>query len=148
MQPSVDECANEVLEVVPLMMRLIRSQMRSHRTPDLSVPQFRALAFLERHEGASLSDVAGHMGLSLPSMSKLIDGLVTRGLVARQTSFNDRRCLTLALTASGRSTLEVARQGAVSYLKEQVATLSPAERAIIVQAMQILRRVAAKAAGE
>ena len=44
MRISPDDCAREVLEVVPLIMRAIRTDMRSHRTPDLSVPQFRRSA--------------------------------------------------------------------------------------------------------
>ena len=44
----------QVLEVVPTVMRFIRTQMRSHRSLDLSVPQFRALVFIERTDGASL----------------------------------------------------------------------------------------------
>jgi len=35
--------------------------------------------------------VAEHVGLRLPSMSALIDGLVERGLVARRQSAVDRR---------------------------------------------------------
>jgi len=140
MQVTPEECATQVLEIVPLVMRTIHSQMRRHRAPELSVPQFRALAFLSRHEGASLSDVAGHLGLTLPSMSRLIDGLVARELVARQTSPSDRRCVTLTLTGRGRSLLEAARQGAVAYLTEKIATLTPADQMVILQAMQALRQ--------
>jgi DNA-binding MarR family transcriptional regulator len=141
MQVSADECAREVLEVVPLVMRAIRAEMRSQRTPDLSVPQFRTLAFLSRHEGASLSDVAEHVGLTLPSMSKMIDGLVARNLVVRRISSVDRRCVTLALTGQGKSVLESARRGTEAHLTERVTALSAAERATVVQAMQALRRV-------
>jgi DNA-binding MarR family transcriptional regulator len=140
-----DECACEVLEVVPLVMRAIRSEMRSHRTPELSVPQFRALAFLGRHEGASLSDVAEHVGLTPPSMSKMVEGLVVRDLVVRQVSPSDRRRVTLTLTARGKSILESAHQGTVAHLTEKLAALSPEERATIVQAMQALRRAFASA---
>ena len=50
---------------------------------DLSVPQFRTLLFLRRHPGASLSEVAEHIGLTLPSISKMIDRLEARDLLAR-----------------------------------------------------------------
>ncbi len=135
---SPDDCAHQVLEVVPLVMRAIRSEMRDHRTPDLSVPQFRTLAFLNRYEGASLSDVAEHIGLRLPSMSKLMDGLVARGLVTRQTHPVDRRRVTLALTARGRTTLQTALKATQACLAERLATLSTPERATVTQAMLIL----------
>jgi len=71
---SLDECARQVLETVPLVMRTVRAEMRRRRTADLSVPQFRTLNFLNRQAGASLSQVAEHIGLTLPSMSLLVEG--------------------------------------------------------------------------
>jgi MarR family transcriptional regulator for hemolysin len=138
MSISPDECAHEVLEVVPLVMRTIRAEMRSHRTPDLSVPQFRALAFLNRCEGASLSDVAEHIGLRLPSVSKLMDGLVERSLVKRETHPDDRRRVTLALTARGRTMLQTAHEATRACLAGRLATLPVSERAAVAQAMRIL----------
>ena len=136
-----DECAHEVFEVVPLAMRAIRAEMRSRRALGLSVPQFRTLAFLNRNEGASLSDLAEYIGLTLPSMSKMVDGLVVRQLVTRRDSSVDRRYVTLALTPLGKSTWEAARQGTQARLAEMLATLPPEERNTVVLAMQALRRV-------
>jgi DNA-binding MarR family transcriptional regulator len=120
-------------------MHAIRSQMRSHWTPDLSVPQFRALAFLDRQEGASLSDVAEHIGLTLPSMSKLMDGLVGRNLVIRASDPADRRRMRLSLTVHGRLTLQAARVAIQDHLAGQLATL-PAERQVTIrEAMRALR---------
>ena len=64
--------ARQVLEVIPRVMRQIRTEMRSCRMPDLTVPQLRALAFINSNAGASLSDVSEHLGLALPSTSKLM----------------------------------------------------------------------------
>jgi DNA-binding MarR family transcriptional regulator len=133
-----DECARELLEVTPEVTRAVRSQMRRFRTADLSVPEFRTLAFLHRHTGASLTDVADHIGIMLPSMSKLIDGLVTRKLVTRESDAADRRRVTLALTARGSAILQVAHAATQAYLAEVLSALSPAERQVVVQAMQVL----------
>ncbi len=136
---ELSEDAALVMDTVLLIMRTIRSEMRRRRPSDLSVAQFRTLAFLNRYAGASLSDVADHVGLSLPSMSKLIDGLVARGYVVRKVSSADRRRVTLALTAAGRSTLQAVHQETQARLAELLATLSPIERAAVAQAMQALR---------
>lgn len=134
-----NECAREVLEVVPLLMQVIRRHMRSQRGPGLSVPQFRTLAYLQRHPGAALSDVAEHLGLTLPSMSKLIDGLVGQDLVTREVSAADRRYVTLILTPLGQTTFQSARQATQVQLAQLLAALSEAEQATIIQAMQTLR---------
>ena len=43
---SRKETARQVLEVVPLVMRTVRTEMRRHRAHHLSVPQFRTLGFV------------------------------------------------------------------------------------------------------
>jgi DNA-binding MarR family transcriptional regulator len=133
------ECAALIMEVVPLVMHSIRAEMRSHRGADLSVPHFRALAFLQRQPKASLSDIAEHIGVTLPSMSKMIDVLVERRLVTREISSADRRCVTLALTAGGKSTLESARRGTRARLAHRLKMLSATDRETVVRALQALR---------
>lgn len=139
-QTTAAECAGALLDVVPQVMRVVRAEIRSHRDGELSVPQFRALAYLDRHPGSPLLAVAAHLGLTPPSMSKLIDGLIARRLVSRQESAADRRRITLSLTTQGRSTLERTRRHTRVRLAEALATLAAAERATVMEALAILRR--------
>jgi len=139
MTVTPDDCAREVLDVVPLVMRVLRAEMRAHRGPELSVPHFRVLAYLGNNEGASLSEVAEHVGLRLPSMSTLVDGLVTRGLVLRSASVKDRRRVALCLTPRGRSTWTAARRATQARLAKQLATLSPEQQTTVTDAMGALR---------
>ena len=67
------------MDVVPLIMHTIRNRLRERQAADINVPQFRALLYLNRNHDVSLSDLADHIGLTPPSMSKLIEGLVSRG---------------------------------------------------------------------
>lgn len=135
---SLDQCARQVLETVPLVMRTVRAEMRRHRTADVSVPQFRTLNFLNHQAGASLSKVAEHIGLTLPSMSLLVEGLVERKLVSRATHATDRRRVTLTLTTHGQSVLEAAHAATRAALAEKLAALSIQDRATVAQAMQVL----------
>jgi DNA-binding MarR family transcriptional regulator len=141
MTTSPDICAQEVLDVVPVVMRSIRAELRRHRAADLSIPQFRTLAFIDRNVDTSLSDVAEHIGLTLPSMSKIVDGLVHRKFVTRQTSVTDRRRMTLALTARGLTALQASRAATRACLAEDLVVLNDRQREIVVQAMEILRPV-------
>src|SRR3954464_5590531 len=99
---SADQCAGMILDGLPPVMWFIRRYMRQQRTSGLSVPQFRALCLLARFPTASLTHIAEHLGSSQPSASRLISGLVTRGLVARRECPDDRRQVTLLLTAKGK----------------------------------------------
>jgi DNA-binding MarR family transcriptional regulator len=139
--PDAKNCALEILEVVPSIMRAIRAEMRSRRTPDLSVPQFRVLTFLNRHPGSSLSVVAEHIGLTPPSMSKIIDGLVARHLITRQDAADDRRRVHLVLTELGKALLEAAYRDTQARLAEMIAGLKPAQYAALFDSMQTLRPI-------
>ena len=141
MSHSTTEAAREVLATVPLIMRAIRAEMRGSREPGLSVPQFRSLGFVHRHPGSSLSDVAEHIGLTLPAMSRLVDGLVKRKLMWRRGDSADRRRLTLGLTPRGSGLLEAARKTAHEALARKVSPLTAPEAAAVVGAMRILREV-------
>ncbi len=136
---SPKACAGEVLDTVPLVMQFLRVEMRRSRGPGISIPQFRVLTYLNRTEGASLSAVADRVGLSLPAMSRLIDGLVSRDLVLREESPEDRRRVTLRLTSLGRELVRTARTGAQTRLADALAGLSASQRGEVVAAMQRLR---------
>jgi DNA-binding MarR family transcriptional regulator len=136
---SPDECAHELLEVVPPVMRVIRTEMRRQSTPDLSVPQFRVLSYLNRSAGGSLSEVADHIGLTRPAMSVLIDGLVNRKLVTRETDQDDRRRLMLTLTRAGQSLYNAAREHTQAALAARLQALDPAERQALIGSLEHLR---------
>jgi DNA-binding MarR family transcriptional regulator len=131
--------AREILDVVPSVMRMIRTEMRSQRSADLAVPQFRALMHINRNPGASLQGVAHHLGLTAPTVSKMVDGLVLDGLVRREPSPKDRRQITLNLTDRGQEILEQAHQATQARLSEVLAQLTPHESEIVMQAMKYLQ---------
>jgi DNA-binding MarR family transcriptional regulator len=138
---SPDECARELLEVVPPVMRVIRAEMRRQSTPELSVPQFRVLAYLNRSAGGSLSEVADHIGLTRPAMSVLIDGLVNRKLVTRETDPDDRRRLTLTLTRAGQSLYSAAREHTQAALAARLQALPAEKRQALMGSLEELREL-------
>ncbi len=137
--PKVDELAGLVLDVAPLLMRSIRSEMRTHRDPELTVPQFRILNFIHRAAPASLSEVAEHMGLTLPSASKAVDSLVERELVTRTQDSVDRRRVEIVLTALGTSVWERSRALTRTWIAGRLSGLSQGDRAAIERGMIALR---------
>jgi DNA-binding MarR family transcriptional regulator len=136
-----EQCAREILETVPAVMRFIRNQVRRRCTAGLSLPQFRTLAFLCRVKNSSLSAAAEHLGLSLPAVSRLVNGLVDSRLVERQTVSTNRRQIALTLTAQGRATLEEARGEIRRQLASSLKMVSAAEQRAIWRAMQVLHRI-------
>jgi len=105
------------------------------------VPQFRVLVFLNRKPGASWSEVSDHLGLTPPSTSKLIDGLVGRQPVGRHACTDDRRKITLTLTDGGESLKAFSHQETRARFEERLSVLPEPDRAIVIQAMRALRPI-------
>ena len=141
MENPVAECAQQILDVTPIVMRAIRGEMRSRRATWLSVTQFRSLVFLDRYPGSALSALAEHLGLAPATVSKMVERLVAAGLLRRQTSPDDRRRTPLSLTAKGQAAMEAARRGTLVWLSSQVSGLGPIQRDTVSRAMGTLRRL-------
>jgi DNA-binding MarR family transcriptional regulator len=131
-------CAREVMETVALVMCFIRTEMRSHRAPALSVPQFRVLTFLSRRPGAPLSSVAEHLGVSRSTASATVDRLVRRQLVNRQTHPEERRSVVLTLTTAGMQHLQQVREEASTRMAKVLAGLSAADLLQVSRGLSLL----------
>jgi len=127
------------MDNIPLLMRLLRTKFREKRIGDLSMAQFRTLGFVESNQGASLSEAAGHIGVSLPSMSKLVDTLVTRDLLTREVHGKDRRRICLVLTGEGKRELDEAYRHTQSFFAEKFSELTDDERNQIAGAIDIMK---------
>jgi DNA-binding MarR family transcriptional regulator len=141
MDESSGVVAHELLKVVPLLMGTIRVEMRSRRGANLTVMQFRALVYLDLNPGASLSAVAEHLGLTLPTVSAMIDGMVENGMVHRAECATDRRRVELSLTPRGENLLAKAINGTEKRLEEIISSLNPQERETVFEVMQLLQRL-------
>jgi DNA-binding MarR family transcriptional regulator len=134
------DCAREVLDSVPPVIWFIRREMRVFRK-GLSLPQFRTLSLVHRQPTASLSAVAEHLGASLPTASRLVQGLVQQGLLKREGCPGDRRQLSLGITERGESVLQTAWAGTQGRLAEQFEKLDPADRQAVTEAMAVLKNI-------
>jgi DNA-binding MarR family transcriptional regulator len=124
---AAEHCAAVVMENVPPVMRFIRSEMRRQGSASLSVPQLRALGFLDRCPGTSLSAVAEHLGVTASTASTIADRLVRHGLVERTPHPEERRRIALSLTAAGAGLLEQARAATRARITDLLGELSPEE---------------------
>jgi DNA-binding MarR family transcriptional regulator len=82
------------------------SAAAADRLGGVSLVQLRALTVLRRLGTATLGDLAGGMGVTVSTTSRLVDRLVAAGLVLREPAPHSRRELALQMTASGRALLE------------------------------------------
>jgi DNA-binding MarR family transcriptional regulator len=95
----------------------------------LSFTQVKTLHALREANDVNVKDVADRLGLSLPAMSRALDGLVERGFAEREASDQDRRAKLVRLLPAGRDALDEIDRVRLSAIEDVMATLSDEERA-------------------
>ena len=106
---------------------------------ELTLPQFRVLALVEAYPERA-GRLAAVAGVSRPSLTGVLDGLVTRGWVRRSDVDGDRRGVRLEITAEGRRALDGATFGAAGQLGELAAHLEADDRRALRQGFAALSR--------
>jgi DNA-binding MarR family transcriptional regulator len=106
---------------------------------DLSFTQIKALCALDREsEERSVKALAESMGVSLPGMSRAIDGLYERGFVHRREDPLDRRMKRVQLTAAGRAMTNTLAEGRLVGIQSFLDSLSEQEAAALAQALDAI----------
>jgi DNA-binding MarR family transcriptional regulator len=109
----------------------------------LTFTQMKVLLTLsgERSDPPTVKLVADQLGLSLPSVSRAVDGLVRRGLVSRTEDDHDRRMRRLSPTAQGQGLSDEILAARLDGLGKFAASLTEAERELLEPALeQLLER--------
>jgi DNA-binding MarR family transcriptional regulator len=106
---------------------------------DLSVTQLKALCALDAHgEERSVKVLAESMGVSLPTMSRAVDGLFERGFLLRDEDPVDRRMKRLRLTDAGRRVPLALNEARLSALNELIGSLGEEEASALEHALALI----------
>jgi len=134
-----------LLERVVLAGVAITTRALSEARPglDLTVPQWRVIVVLgEERDGATVSEVADRIGVTLPATSRQLRRLVGRGLVTLARDERDRRAARARLTTEGNAT----RRAVLDYRHRWIAAAtsqlgaSPSTLAELARAVEALER--------
>ncbi|OKH33926.1 MarR family transcriptional regulator [[Phormidium ambiguum] IAM M-71] len=136
-----EKCAARVMETIPLAMRFIRADIRSRNSTTISVPQFRTLAFLDRNPGASVSDLAEHLGVTRATASANTERLVQRDFVHRCDDPKERRRVVLNLTEAGKVHLEECRGQTRERISQLLNSLTEQQIVLIEEGLTLLKEV-------
>src|SRR3984885_2012143 len=108
---------------------------------DLSFTQLKALCVLESDddgEGRSVKALAESLGVSLPAMSRAVDGLFERGFVGREEDTVDRRMKRVRLTDAGRTVPQALNEARLSALQELLSSLGDEEAVALEHALGLI----------
>ena len=127
----------DLLAVVARLNRLATQRIQM----PLPSAQARLLATVEVHGEARIGDLAAVDHCSQPTMTTQVRRLEDAGLVSRSVDPGDARAVRIRITAEGRRTLNAVRADRAAAIEPQLAMLEPGDRQVLVDAVQVLRRL-------
>src|SRR3990172_13287730 len=136
MSPSALSAARKFWEVFPAVMRTIFAEARRGR--DNLTPQHFPILHVLSSQECSVSQLAQHQDVSLPTMSETVQTLVERGWLERATSADDRRVMHIGLTRKGQQVLASERRRLIGLMAVRLSRLSAAEVAQVEQGLTLL----------
>jgi DNA-binding MarR family transcriptional regulator len=99
MATSRQDLLQSVVQRMMSIMRHVRHPAPPPGALPLSPPQANILFTIAHHkEGMSVKDLAEHTGVTPGAITQFVDGLVEKGLVAREGDTLDRRVVRLKIT--------------------------------------------------
>ena len=102
----------------------------------ISLAQSRLLRALARDGALPAGQLAARLGISAASVTQMLDGLESRGLLERTRSDHDRRSVTIELTPAGQERAEEAREQHRRQFESALVDLSPDELEAGVDVLQ------------
>ena len=128
-------------DLTVIAVRLVRWLRAADPSPALSGPEASAMAVIVYSDGITPSRLAELEQVKRPTITKLIDGLVQRGLVQRLENLDDKRSSLLAATRKGREVWEAGQLRRIAPLADRIETLNPEERRQFEAAMPLLAKI-------
>src|SRR6266508_1610405 len=135
--PSAHVDRELVVQLRLAVMRLAR-RLRQQTEGEITASQLSALSSVSR---LTLGALAAVERVRPPTMTRIVGHLEAAGLLVRRPAPADRRSAEVELSPSGRELLDRTRTRKDAYLAERLATLGPAEVAVLRRAAAVLERL-------
>lgn len=136
-----------VARIVAGQRRLQRAYAGSGNNPllgtNVTMSQLKILLVLGQAGACGGQELVREMGVSLATMTGIVDRLVAQDLVTRREDPSDRRIRLVELTTTGRDLIEGLQTAGVERLRQLLATLTDDELAVVAEATELMGRAIA-----
>lgn len=130
------------LQLVLALHRLVRSLRTPGTTAGLHSTQLLMLVQLIQAGPQRIGELAARVPCSQPTATTVANALAAAGLVRRVRDTTDGRAIQLCITDAGRAVLQDVARAQADKLSERLGALSAEERAQILDAVPVLRKMA------
>ena len=117
------------------VLRVEERALQNRLTEGLTMAEIHAIAAIGLHETNTMTEVAGRLAVTQATLTTTMGKLERKGLVRRERSQEDRRCVLVSLTRRGR---EVCRAHSLFHrymIKEALTDLTPEEACVLARAL-------------
>lgn len=139
-----------VARIVATFEAMMHSVSSAHAPEFLEVgvtmSQAKVLYLVQAAPGLRMSDLSTRLGVSLSTVSGVVDRLVDQGLLNRRDDPADRRHVVLRLTDAGATQLELFRELNEGQIRTLLARIDAADLVVIGRALDVLAAAAARQA--
>lgn len=129
-----------------LMQRLADGHAPEFLEIDVTMPQAKLLYLLGAMGELHMSAIVARLGVSLSTVSGLVDRLVDHGLAARHDDPLDRRQVVVGLTPAGTRFIDHFRELNARQMRELLAVLDDGDLSLLHSAFAALERAASRLA--
>ena len=126
----------------PSLLRLTRLIRNQRVDESVTLTQVSAMGTLAKRGPMSAGELAAQERVQPPSMTKVLANLEERGLVRRDAHPSDRRQAIIEITDAGTRAARVRAPLARPWLTQQLAALTPEERALLRKIVPVLDKLA------
>lgn len=112
---------------------------------ELTSSQIKVLATFVERDCYSMTELSQMLGVTLPTMTAMVDRLIQHGLVKRHRNENDRRVVLVKLTPEGKKVIDNIMTIRKQEIEKLFQVFSPQEVALFVDSMEQVARLLNKA---
>jgi DNA-binding MarR family transcriptional regulator len=147
----VDPEREAVIDRIVATNEAMMHSMASAHAPEflavvVTMSQAKVLYLVQAARGLRMSDLSARLGVSLSTVSGVVDRLVDQGLLNRRDDPADRRHVVLRLTDAGATQLQLFRELNEGQIRTLLSGLGAADLVVIGQALDVLAAAAARQA--
>jgi len=133
---------NYLVSLIFNTSRLIRAQMKKRgRVDPFSFLELKVLYYVTMEENPTMANIADCLCIAPPSATPLINRLVKDGALKRIADKNDRRIIHLAITKSGKMTLDKGIKEIFGRMQKILMELSEKERRDLTRILEKLSKI-------
>lgn len=134
---ALDQQSTQLVGYLETLFRRLLLNRKQADDPQIEISreEIRAMMLLDSGERLTMSNLADSLGVPLSTATHTVDRLVSKGLLERNRSEEDRRVVEVEMSEYGRKLQETFREKRMLVARSWLEPLSGNERELFLQLM-------------